>query len=58
MTASVLGSAASSLRVALLAALLLGPLAALGFSQAGPEGVSSQGAGLVLFVSLQRQSLS
>lgn len=58
MTASVLGSAASSLRVAFLAALLLGPLAALGFSQSGPAGVSKQGAGLVLFVSLQRQSLS
>ncbi|MCM2474066.1 hypothetical protein HGO38_11340 [Rhizobium sp. CG5] len=58
MTASVLGSAASTLRVALMAFLLLGPLAALGFSQTGPDGVSKQGAGLVLLVSLQRQSLS
>lgn len=55
---SLFSSAASTLRLALAAALLLGPLVALGASYTDEVNVSKRGAGLVLFVSLQRQSMT
>ncbi|MNL76209.1 hypothetical protein D3C87_2021350 [compost metagenome] len=58
MTASILASAASGLRLALIAAMFLGPLAALGVAHSDEIAVAKRGAGLVLFVSLQRQSMS
>lgn len=58
MTATLLHSATSSLRLVLIAALFLGPIAALGIAKSAETGMSKRGAGLVLFVSLQRQSMS
>ncbi len=58
MSATLLQSAASGLRIALFAALMLGPLTALGFAKAEGPVIGKAGAGFVLFVSLQRQSMS
>ncbi|MGV8935943.1 MAG: hypothetical protein ACOH2J_02405 [Allorhizobium sp.] len=58
MTATLRHSASSSLRIVLMAVLFLGPLVALGVSQSDETTVAKRGAGLVLFVSLQRQSMS
>ncbi|MDQ0319706.1 hypothetical protein QO002_001844 [Pararhizobium capsulatum DSM 1112] len=45
-------------RMFLLAAMLMGPIGAMAYSKAANLGVGKQGAGLVLFVTLQRQSMS
>lgn len=58
MTATLRHSTACGLRLVLLASLMLGPLVALGLSQTDELKVAKRGAGLVLFVSLQRQSMS
>ena len=42
------------LRVGLVSTLFIGPVAGFAASQAGPDKVSMKGAGLVIFVSLQR----
>jgi hypothetical protein len=58
MTARLLSTAASSLRLTLLASIMLGPVAALAVAKSDVIQVEKRGAGLVLFVSLQRQSMS
>lgn len=58
MTAWLLSTAASSLRLALLASIMLGPVAALAVAKSDAIQIEKRGAGLVLFVSLQRQSMS
>ncbi|MGF0536683.1 hypothetical protein ACQQ2Q_01730 [Agrobacterium sp. ES01] len=58
MTNSLTNTFSSGLRLALMAVMLLGPLAALGMAKSGEPVIAKQGAGLVLFVSLQRQSMS
>ncbi len=58
MTSSILASTASGIRLLLISALLLGPLATLGVLHSNEITVAKRGAGLVLFVSLQRQSMS
>ncbi|MBW0364913.1 hypothetical protein [Ensifer adhaerens] len=51
-------SAFLSLRVLALASLLMAPVGALAYSKASGTGVGKQGAGLVLFVTLQRQAMT
>ena len=58
MTATITATASSGLRLFLLSALLLGPLAALGMAKSAEPVIAKQGAGFVLFVSLQRESMS
>ncbi|MBP1852428.1 hypothetical protein [Rhizobium halophytocola] len=58
MTRTISTSARLTLRLAILATLLIGPLAALGVAKAEHPAVGKQGAGFVLFVSLQRASMS
>jgi hypothetical protein len=47
-----------ALRMLTLAALLMAPMGAIAYSKASGLGIGKQGAGLVLFVTLQRQSMS
>lgn len=58
MTTSIISAASSGLRLAILCAMLLGPLAALGMAKSAEPVIAKQGAGFVLFVSLQRESMS
>ncbi|MFA7416248.1 MAG: hypothetical protein WC048_17390 [Rhizobium sp.] len=58
MTATLIHSVSASFRIAVLAALILGPLTALGMAKSEEIKVGKAGAGFVLFVSLQRQSMS
>ncbi|MBO3759580.1 hypothetical protein J5J10_11295 [Ciceribacter sp. L1K23] len=58
MTATIRSAAASSLRLLLLAGIMLGPVAALAIAKSDVIAMEKRGAGLVLFVSLQRQSMS
>ncbi|MDW5314541.1 hypothetical protein [Rhizobium sp. PL01] len=51
-------SATIALRMLTLAALLMAPMGAVAYSKASGLGIGKQGAGLVLFVTLQRQSMS
>ena len=51
-------ASASVLRITLLATLMLGPIAGLGFAIDSDPAFSKGGAGLVLFVSLQRGAMS
>ncbi|WP_349433541.1 hypothetical protein [Pararhizobium sp. A13] len=55
---SLTRSATIALRMLTLAALLMAPMGAIAYSKASGLGVGKQGAGLVLFVTLQRQSMS
>ncbi|WP_037107001.1 hypothetical protein [Pararhizobium sp. PWRC1-1] len=54
---SLTHSATIALRMLTLAALLMAPVGALAYSKASGLGIGKQGAGLVLFVTLQRQSM-
>jgi hypothetical protein len=54
---SLAHSATIALRMLTLAALLMAPVGALAYSKASGLGIGKQGAGLVLFVTLQRQSM-
>lgn len=54
---SLARSATIALRMLTLAALLMAPVGALAYSKASGLGIGKQGAGLVLFVTLQRQSM-
>ncbi len=54
----ILTPAAIVLRMLLLAVMLMGPVGAMAYSKAVNHGIGKQGAGLVLFVTLQRQSMS
>ncbi|WP_200943758.1 MULTISPECIES: hypothetical protein [unclassified Rhizobium] len=55
---SLLAPATIALRMFLLAAMLMAPVAAMAYSKAAGLGIGKQGAGLVLFVTLQRQSMT
>jgi hypothetical protein len=55
---SLAHSATIALRMLTLAALLMAPVGAVAYSKASGLGIGKQGAGLVLFVTLQRQSMS
>lgn len=55
---SLLAPATIALRMFLLAAMLMAPVAAMAYSKAASLGIGKQGAGLVLFVTLQRQSMT
>jgi hypothetical protein len=55
---SLAHSTAIALRMLTLAALLMAPMGAVAYSKASGLGIGKQGAGLVLFVTLQRQSMS
>lgn len=57
MTA-LLQTSAIALRILALSATMVAPVGALAWSNAGGLGIEKQGAGLVLFVTLQRQSMS
>lgn len=58
MTAALLHTAAIALRILALSAMMIAPVGALAWNNAGGLGIEKQGAGLVLFVTLQRQSMS
>ena len=58
MTAALLQTSATALRILALSAMMIAPVGALAWSNAGNLGIEKQGAGLVLFVTLQRQSMS
>ncbi|WP_018239178.1 hypothetical protein [Ensifer sp. BR816] len=57
MTALV-ASAILSLRLLMLTGLLMAPIGALAYNKATGAGIGRHGAGLVLFVTLQRQAMS
>lgn len=58
MRATTSHIAALCLRSALIASLFVGPLVAVGVARSEELKIAKSGAGLVLFVSLQRQSMS
>lgn len=58
MTAALTHTSATLLRILALSAMLMAPVGALAWSNAGGLGIEKNGAGLVLFVTLQRQSMS
>jgi hypothetical protein len=58
MTTALPHTCATALRILALSAMLITPVGALAWSNAGGLGIEKQGAGLVLFVTLQRQSMS
>ena len=51
-------TSAVALRILALSAMMIAPVGALAWSNAGGLGIEKKGAGLVLFVTLQRQSMS
>ncbi|MBW9064231.1 hypothetical protein JNB71_12960 [Rhizobium herbae] len=55
---SLARTATIALRMLTLAALLMAPVGAIAYSKASGLGIGKQGAGLVLFVTLQRQSMT
>lgn len=57
MPIALLSGFAISLRILVLTVMMVAPLAAVGFAGNGGLGIGKQGAGLVLFVTLQRQSM-
>ena len=58
MIPALLHTSATALRILALSAVMIAPVGALAWSNAGGLGIEKQGAGLVLFVTLQRQSMS
>ena len=58
MTATLLQTSAIALRILALSIMMIAPVGALAWSNAGGLGIEKKGAGLVLFVTLQRQSMS
>jgi hypothetical protein len=58
MTTALTHTCATALRILALSAMMIAPVGALAWSNAGGLGIGKQGAGLVLFVTLQRQSMS
>lgn len=59
MPIALFASLAVSLRILVLTALMVAPLAAVTYAaHNGGLGAGKQGAGLVLFVTLQRQAMS
>ena len=58
MTTVLAQTSATFMRILALSAMLIAPVGALAWSNAGSLGITKKGAGLVLFVTLQRQSMS
>ena len=58
MTTALFHTCAVALRIFALSAMMIAPVGALAWNNAGGLGIEKQGAGLVLFVTLQRQSMS
>lgn len=58
MTTALTHTCATALRILALSAMMIAPVGALAWSNVGGLGIEKQGAGLVLFVTLQRQSMS
>ncbi|MGD9477192.1 UNVERIFIED_ORG: hypothetical protein LHK14_02785 [Roseateles sp. XES5] len=58
MTTALFHISAVALRIFALSAMMIAPVGALAWNNAGGLGIEKQGAGLVLFVTLQRQSMS
>ena len=58
MMTALIHTSAVALRILALSAMMIAPVGALAWSNAGSLGIEKQGAGLVLFVTLQRQSMS
>lgn len=58
MPIAFFSSLAISFRILILTALMVAPLAAAAISNGSGLGIGKQGAGLVLFVTLQRQAMS
>lgn len=58
MRATTSHIAALCLRSTLIAGLFVGPIVAVGVARSEELKIAKSGAGLVLFVSLQRQSMS
>jgi hypothetical protein len=56
--AALVSSAILSLRLLILTALLMAPIGAVAYTKASGLGIGKHGAGLVLFVTLQRQAMS
>ena len=58
MTAALLQTTAVALRILALSAMMIAPVGVLAWNNAGSLGIEKQGAGLMLFITLQRQSMS
>lgn len=58
MPLALVASLAVSLRILVLTALMMAPLAAVTLASGSSLGIGKQGAGLFLFVTLQRQAMS
>ena len=58
MTTVLAQTSATFMRILALSAMLIAPVGALAWSNAGGLGIEKQGAGLMLFITLQRQSMS
>ena len=58
MTAALIQTTTIALRILALSAMMIAPVGALAWNNAGSLGIGKQGAGLVLFVTLQRQAMS
>ncbi|WEX87659.1 hypothetical protein PZN02_000076 [Sinorhizobium garamanticum] len=56
--AALATSAILSLRVLILTSLLMAPIGAIAYTKAASLGIGKNGAGFVLFVTLQRQAMS
>lgn len=56
--AALVSSAILSLRLLILAGLLIAPIGAVAYSKVAGDGIGKNGAGFVLFVTLQRQAMS
>lgn len=55
---TLLQSANVALRMLALAGMLMAPMGVVAYNKATDHAIGKQGAGLVLFVTLQRQSMS
>ena len=58
MSRNLSHQASLCLRLSLIILLFLAPVGALGYASSGSSSLGKSGAGLVLFVSLQRQAMS
>ena len=58
MTTTLFSTATIALRIFMLCAMMIAPVGALAWSKTAGLGIAKQGAGLVLIVTLQRQSMS
>ncbi|PDT85357.1 hypothetical protein [Sinorhizobium sp. BJ1] len=56
--AALVSSAILSLRLLVLTGVLMAPIGAVAYNKATGAGIGKHGAGLVLFVTLQRQAMS